>query len=358
VVESGALRRVGELVKRFAPAHRYAIITDSNVGPIYGSGVVTALPRSTLFTVPAGESNKTRETWASLTDQLIDAEFGRDSAVIALGGGMIGDLAGFVASTFMRGIPVVQVPTTLLSMIDASIGGKTAVDTPGGKNLVGTFHPPELVLADTQTLVSLRLDELRTGFAEAIKCGVIADRSYFVSLLEGLPGLLGEKQKTGDGLFQAVVRSIEIKADIVRRDERESGLRKVLNFGHTIGHAIEALSDYELPHGAAVAIGMVAESAIAERAGIAERGTSKEIAHAVGLAGLPVGPPAGMTPDSIIGATRSDKKARGGRVEYSLPRRIGEMAGSESGWAQAVDDEIVREVLSWTVPTSSERLSP
>lgn len=344
-VEAGALERVDELVTSLAPAHRYAVITDSNVGPIYGSGVVAALSGSKLFTVPAGEANKTRESWALLTDQLIDAGFGRDSAVVALGGGMIGDLAGFVASTFMRGIPVVQLPTTLLSMIDASIGGKTGVDTRAGKNLVGTFHPPKFVLADTQTLVTLPLEELRTGFAEALKCGVIADQRYFGSLLEGLPGLLGEGKK-GDGLFQAIVRSIEIKADIVRRDERESGLRKVLNFGHTIGHAIEVLSDYTVPHGAAVAIGMVAESAIAERAGIAESRTSEQVAEAVARAGLPVRPPAGMTPDSIIGATRSDKKVRGGRVEYSLPRRIGEMAGSEAGWAQAVEDEIVREVLS------------
>ena len=355
IVEAGGLARVDELVTRFAPAHRYAVITDSNVGPIYGSGVVAALTRSQLFTVPAGEGNKTRETWGLLTDQLIEAGFGRDSAVIALGGGMIGDLAGFVASTFMRGIPVVQLPTTLLAMIDASVGGKTGVDTPAGKNLVGTFHPPRLVLADTQTLVTLPLEELRTGFAEALKCGVIGDLHYFGSLFEGLPGLLTERKKTGDGLFQAIVRSIEIKADIVRRDERESGLRKVLNFGHTIGHAIETLTGYGVPHGAAVAIGMVAESAIAERAGIAESGTSGQIAEAVGRAGLPVRLPVGMTPESIIGATRSDKKTRVGRVEYSLPRRIGEMAGSDSGWAVAVEDEIVREVLRWTVPPSSER---
>jgi 3-dehydroquinate synthase len=346
IVEAGGFGRVGELVTRYAPAHRYAVITDSNVGPIYGNGVVAAITGSKLFTVPAGEANKTRETWTFLTDQLIDAGFGRDSTVIALGGGMIGDLAGFVASTFMRGIPVVQLPTTLLSMIDASVGGKTGVDTRAGKNLVGTFHPPRLVLADTQTLVTLPLEELRTGFAEALKCGVIADGHYFGSLVDGLPGLIADRVKMGDGLFEAIVRSIEIKADIVRRDERESGLRKVLNFGHTIGHAIETLSGYEVPHGAAVAIGMVAESAIAERTGIAESGTSGRIAEGVGRAGLPTRAPAGMTPDSIIGATRSDKKVRGGRVEYSLPRRIGEMAGSESGWAVAVEDEIVREVLS------------
>jgi 3-dehydroquinate synthase len=344
IVEEAGLGRVGELVTRFAPAHRYAVVTDSNVGPIYGSSVVGVLPGSELIVIAAGEASKTREAWGSVTDRLIAAGFGRDSTIVALGGGMVGDLAGFVAATFMRGIPVVQLPTTLLSMIDSSIGGKTGVDTPAGKNLVGAFHPPRLVLADPQTLVTLPLDELRTGFAEAIKCGVIADSHYFAWLFEGLPELL--KGNQGDGLFQVIVRSIEIKADIVRRDERESGLRKVLNFGHTIGHAVEMLSGYKVSHGAAVAIGMATESAIAERAGIAEGGTSKQIIDAVERAGLPVRPPHGMTPDSIIGAMRSDKKARGGRVEYSLPRRIGEMAGSENGWALAVEDEIVREVLS------------
>lgn len=346
VIQAGALNRVGDLCARYAPAYQYAVITDSNVGPIYGSAVTSALPRSGLFTIPAGESSKTRETWARITDELISAGFGRDSAIVALGGGVVGDLAGFVAATFMRGVPLVQIPTSLLAMVDSSIGGKTGVDTPVGKNLVGAFHPPSVVVSDPQTLATLPLDDLRTGFAEALKSGVIADSHYFEALAGQLPALLFERGKTGDALLQAVVRSVEIKADIVRRDERESGLRKVLNFGHTVGHAIEALSGYRMPHGAAVAIGMVAESAIAERAGIAETGTSKRIGDAVAAAGLPVRPPPGMSPDRIIGAMGTDKKVRGGRVEYSLPRRIGEMAGSADGWTVAVATEIVREVLT------------
>lgn len=340
--------RLGEVVRKFAPAHRYAVITDSNVGPIYGSRAIGGFPRGSadLFTVPAGESNKTRESWGRLTDDLLAAGFGRDSTIVALGGGMVGDLAGFVAATFMRGVPVVQVPTTLLAMIDASIGGKTGVDTPAGKNLVGLFHPPAAVVSDPQTLGTLELDFLRTGFAEAIKHGVIADSGYFAFVTQELPRLLTPGGVEGDTITRVVVRSIEIKAGIVARDERERGLRKVLNFGHTIGHALEALSGYDLVHGEAVAIGMALESALAERAGIAEAGTSEAIRNALSGAGLPMHRPRGIAGERIIEAMRADKKARRGEIEYALPCRIGAMAGSSSGWAVKVAEDIVREVLT------------
>ncbi|MDP9178544.1 MAG: 3-dehydroquinate synthase [Gemmatimonadota bacterium] len=339
---------MGNLVRRFAPAHRYAVITDSNVGPIYGIRAIGGFPPGSadLFTVPAGETNKTRESWSRLTDDLVAAGFGRDSAVVALGGGMVGDLAGFVAGTFMRGVPVVQVPTTLLGMIDASIGGKTGVDTPAGKNLVGLFHPPAAVVSDPETLGTLALDSLRTGFAEAIKHGVIADSGYFGFVTRELPMLLAPGGAGSDTLTRVIVRSIEIKAGIVARDERERGLRKVLNFGHTIGHALEALSGYDLAHGEAVAIGMALESALAERAGIAEDGTSEAIRNALSAAGLPARRPQGMASERIIDAMRADKKARRGEIEYALPCRIGAMAGSSSGWAVTVADDIVREVLT------------
>ncbi len=328
--------------------HRYAVITDSNVGLLYGRQVASGFPpgSATVFTIPAGEINKTRETWSRLTDQLLSAGFGRDSTIIALGGGMVGDLAGFVAGTFMRGVPLVQVPTSFLGMIDASVGGKTGVDTPAGKNLVGVFHAPVLVVVDPQTLATLPLNLLRTGFAEAIKHGVIADSGYFDSVTQDLPRLLAPGGAGSDTFTPVVVRSIEIKAGIVARDERERGLRKVLNFGHTIGHAIEALSGYELAHGEAVAIGMALESAVAERAGIAEAGTSEAIRSALSAAGLPVQRPEGISGEKILDTMRADKKARRGEVEYALPSRIGAMAGSGSGWAVTVADDIVREVLT------------
>ena len=348
IVEDGALERLADLVTTFAPAHRYAIITDSNVGPIYGRSAVARFPSGAadLITVPAGEIHKTRETWARLTDDLLSRGLGRDTTIVALGGGVVGDLAGFVAATFMRGIPLVQVPTTLLAMIDASVGGKTGVDTPAGKNLVGAFHQPSVVVADPQTLGTLGVNSLRTGFAEAIKHGAIADSGYLEAVTRELPVLLASSNGgVSDSYSRLIVRSIEIKAEVVLRDERERGLRKVLNFGHTIGHALEALSGYELAHGEAVAIGMALESALAERAGIAEAGTSERIRDSLRVAGLPVDRPTAISGQRIVEAMQADKKVRGGRVEFALPSRIGAMAGADSGWAVPISDDLVREVL-------------
>src|SRR6185312_7677005 len=210
-----------------------------------------------LFEFPAGEWNKTRETWARLSDRLLEHQFGRDSAVIALGGGVVGDVAGFVAATYLRGIPYVQVPTSLLAMIDSSIGGKTGVDVTAGKNLIGAFHQPRLVVADLDVLSSLPRSQLAAGIAEAVKHGVIADAEYF-AFLEATPDAI----LRGDAaaVERLVTRSIEIKAAVVAEDEREMGRRAILNFGHTVGHAIEATVKYDMLHGEAVAIGMAYEA--------------------------------------------------------------------------------------------------
>ena len=346
-IAAGALDRVGEILRATAPAHRYAIVTDDNVGPAYAARVRSALEagRSSVFTVPAGEAQKTRETWARLTDELLAAGFGRDSAIVALGGGVIGDLAGFVAATYMRGIPFVQVPTTLLAMIDASVGGKTGVDTSAGKNLVGAFHQPTAVVADPSLLRTLPREHLRAGLAEAIKHGVVADEAYFNVVSTMAAGIEGT-DLAGDAMIDLVARSVEIKAAIVRRDEREGGIRKVLNFGHTIGHAVELLSGYTLLHGAAVAIGMCCESALAERLGVATAPISARIRSAVVAAGLSARVPGSIAVDEVIAATYSDKKARSGRAEYALPSRIGAMAGADRGWSIPVDDDTVRDVVS------------
>ncbi len=265
---------------------------------------------------------------------------------IALGGGVVGDLAGFVAATFMRGIPIIQVPTTLLAMIDASIGGKTAVDTPAGKNLVGAFHAPAAVLIDPQVLTTLPLRELRAGFAEALKHGVIADEPYLNDVASRASGLLSADGSTGDSMFSLIVRSVEIKADIVSRDEREEGLRQILNFGHTIGHAVELVSGYSLLHGEAVAIGMALESELAEQIGLAQTGTAATVSSALQSAGLPTALPSGSNGDAVIEAMRSDKKGRSGRTRFALPLRIGAMAGADTGWTVSVSDDQLREVLA------------
>ena len=347
-VKAGSLKELGDFVRRVAPVHRYVVITDSNVGPLYGSVASESLgvDVNDCLVIPAGENSKSRGSWGWITDQLVERGFGRDSAIIALGGGVIGDLAGFVAATYMRGIPIVQAPTTLLAMIDASIGGKTGVDTQAGKNLVGAFHPPAGVLVDPQLLDTLPLRELRTGFAEALKHGAIANRGYFDSVVSAIPRVLYGRGAAGDSLADVIVGSIEIKSGIVARDEHEGGVRKILNFGHTVGHAIEMLSGYSLAHGEAVAIGMTLESRIAERVGIAAGGLEKEIRTALTAAGLPVKVPEGMDADRILEVMQSDKKARAGEVRYALPRAIGEMAGADSGWTVSVAESIVREVLT------------
>ena len=340
----GVLATVGEIASRTAPAHRYAIISDSNVAPLYAERVRLSFgdARTSVHVVPAGEKHKTRERWAALTDELLAAGAGRDTTVIALGGGVVGDLAGFVAATFMRGVPVVQVPTTLLAMVDASVGGKTGVDTPHGKNLVGAFHPPAAVVADVELLGTLPPRELRAGLAEVVKHAVIADETLFDRLAAGMPVLT---QAPWEEWVRLVGDNVAIKAGIVAGDEREGGRRKVLNLGHTLGHAVEHASGYSLLHGEAVAIGLGLECALAEQIGLAQAGTAARVRGALEAAGLSTALPPGLAPAAILAATHADKKARGGEVEYALPVRIGVMAGAESGWAVRVPDEDVARLL-------------
>ena len=344
----GLFDQAGAITREVAPAHRYALITDSNVGPMYAEKVRNQLEKGSaeILTIPAGESNKTRESWARLTDQMLAKKFGRDSVVIALGGGVVGDLAGFVAATFMRGIPVVQIPTTLVAMVDAAIGGKTAVDTIAGKNLVGAFHPPAAVLVDPQLLATLPLREMRAGFAEIVKHGVIADDVYLREVASGASEMLSAAGgSASDRMLSLIVRSIEIKANIVSRDEREEGLRKTLNFGHTIGHAIELVSGYSLLHGEAVAIGMALEGRLAEKIGVAKAGTAATIVKALQSAGLPTDLPTGFEAEEVIEAMKADKKGKSGKTRFALPLRVGAMAGAETGWSVQVGDDQLREVL-------------
>jgi 3-dehydroquinate synthase len=347
-VGRGVFDHAGAITLEVAPAHRYALITDSNVGPLYVEKLRNQLEKGSaeILTIPAGESNKTRESWARLTDQMLAKKFGRDSVVIALGGGVVGDLAGFVAATFMRGISVVQIPTTLVAMVDASIGGKTAVDTPAGKNLVGAFHPPVAVLVDPQLLATLPLREMRAGFAEIVKHGVIADDVYLREVAsEASEMLSAQGGSTSDRMLSLIVRSVEIKADIVSRDEREEGLRKTLNFGHTIGHAVELVSGYSLLHGEAVAIGMALEGRLAEQIGVAKAGTAASIVKALQSAGLPTDLPTGFEAGEVIEAMKSDKKGVSGKTRFALPLRVGAMAGADTGWSVQVGDDQLREVL-------------
>jgi 3-dehydroquinate synthase len=342
-IGAGLLDSCGAEIRAALPRHRLAIISDDTVAPLYAERLMQTLgaPAPLLLTIPAGEPSKTREQWSRLTDELLDAGFGRDSAIIALGGGVVGDLAGFVAATFMRGIPFVQIPTTLLAMIDASIGGKTGVDTRSGKNLVGAFHHPKLVIADPSAFATLPPAHFRNGLAEAVKHAVIASPPDFEWLGVHASMLAGDAGPAVATAEELVRRNIEIKADVVARDEREGGLRKILNFGHTIGHAIETLSGYAILHGECVAIGMVVEARVAVHAGVGDTATVRAITELLQAVGLPITVPASMSTAKILDATRTDKKSRGGQVEYALPTRIGTMAGAEIGYGTPIADAIV-----------------
>ena len=344
-IDGGLLARLPELLRVRARAHRYVVIADDRVAALYGGEVVERLNgaglAAELLTFPAGEANKNRASWARLSDEMFALGCGRDTVVLALGGGVTGDLAGFVAGTFMRGVPLVQLPTSLLAMIDSSVGGKTGVDTPAGKNLIGVFLQPRLVAADTDVLATLPPEELRAGLVEAVKHGAIADAEYFSFIERELDAILALRR---DAVEWLVTRSVQIKADVVARDEKEGGPRKTLNFGHTIGHAVEALSGFELLHGEAIAVGMVYEAAVGERLGITREGTAERLRALLDRMRMPTTIPATMPIDEVVAATRSDKKAREGRVEYSLIEEIGRAHPAAGRWSIAVDDAAVRRV--------------
>lgn len=347
IVEPGSVSRLADVVREEAPASDYAIIADATVADLYGPTVRRQLQRhdlrAQLFTFPAGEASKTRGTWSALTDDLLAAGIGRDACVIALGGGVTGDVAGFVAATYMRGVPVVQVPTSLLAMIDAAIGGKTGVDVPAGKNLVGAFHQPRIVVVDPELLHTLPPAELRNGCAEALKHGAIADARYLDWLQAHAGGILAGELPA---LYELVVGSVRIKARFVTHDERESGARKALNFGHTLGHALETTLDYAIAHGRAVAAGMVLESELGERLGVTAPGTAQRMATAVRTFGLPTDPPRDVDAEAVLAATRLDKKALARQPHYTLLAQPGAVARDRQGrWTHAVDDALVRAVL-------------
>ncbi len=337
VIGPGAITELPGLLRERAPAHRYALIADEGVLSFHGKQVGGLLREAGIpfatHTFPAGEIHKTRAEWMRLTDSLLADGLGRDGCVLALGGGVTGDLAGFVAATYLRGIPVVQLPTSLVAMVDASVGGKTGVDVPAGKNLVGAFHPPAFVLGDTDFIATLPVEERRQGLAEVVKHGVILDQAYLAEVESGAARLLAAEPET---VARVVRRSVEIKAEVVSRDEREGGLREILNFGHTLGHGLERLTEYRLPHGAAVAIGMVLEAALGESLGVTREGTAARIAGVLGAFGLPTdlggrGDLAALPPLLL-----TDKKVRGGEVRIVFPAGIGGVAPAATGWSHRV----------------------
>ena len=298
------------------------LVSDSHVAPLYAEGVRAALlaarpeVRVETFVLPAGEASKTLAGFGDAINALATLGARRDACVYALGGGVVGDLAGFAAACWMRGIDCVQLPTTLLAMVDSSVGGKTAVDLPAGKNLVGAFHPPRAVLADTTTLRSLPDRELRAGLAEVVKYGAIID-APFLDWLAGHAGALLEREDAA--LAEAIARSCAHKAAIVERDPFEHGERALLNFGHTFGHAIETEQAYDgLSHGEAVAVGMVLAARLSTRLGLAGDADADALCRLLEGFGLPVALPRGLDPAALVAHMRMDKKALASGLRFVL----------------------------------------
>jgi 3-dehydroquinate synthase len=325
-IGTGLLARLGHECARLALHPRCAIISDSNVARRYGKTVRQTLQRAgfdaSLITVQAGETSKSLKTVQACYDQLAAQSLERKSFIVALGGGVVGDLAGFVAATYLRGIAFVQVPTTLLSQVDSSVGGKVGVNLKAGKNLVGAFYQPRLVLCDLDTLGSLPGRELRAGLAEVIKYGIIYDAALFRCLERDLPKLL---QRDSQTLATVVARCCEIKAEVVRQDETEGGLRAILNFGHTIGHALEAISHYgNYLHGEAISLGQVAAAELSARIlGLPAKDVTR-ITDLFRRAGLPT--QARLSPTQqkkLLTAMQLDKKVSGGEIKFVLARSIG-----------------------------------
>jgi len=340
VIGAGVLREAGKRLKGLGVGDRLVVITNPVVQGLYGNRLKDSLTADgfsvDMLTVPDGEENKSLDVAGGLYNELTAVYAERATPVLALGGGVIGDLAGFVASTYLRGVPLIQVPTTLLAQVDSSIGGKVAVNHGQLKNKIGVFYQPRLVLSDTAALKTLPHSEFANGMAEVIKSAVIGDKALFAFIEANI-----DRIKTLDEavLEEVVSRSAAIKARVVEQDETDLGLRNILNFGHTVGHAIETVSDFGVEHGQAVAMGMAAAAEIARRTGIFEESELVRLKGVIASFGLPVDMPK-LDAEKLVEAMKHDKKIIGGRVKFVVPRAIGDVFVTDE-----VDLSLVGEVL-------------
>lgn len=324
VIESGLFNKLPGILKDRFNGKKIAIVSDSNVFPLYGEPLAVKLKELGLETstiiFKAGEEQKNLHTLTQIYSELADNSFTRSDLVIALGGGVTGDMAGLAAATFLRGMGFVQIPTTLLSMVDSSIGGKVAVDLPQGKNLVGAFYQPDAVYTDPMLLESLSDRQFSDGMAELLKHGFIGDEELY----ERLSGYSEYPRRNLTGKLDEIIsRSCQIKRDVVQQDERDNGIRQLLNFGHTIGHAIERVQNYSgYSHGEAISIGMVAITKLTEEMGLTQKGTADKLAESLALFNLPTKMPK-LNMTDLVSAIRLDKKTRSGRITLAFIEKIG-----------------------------------
>ncbi len=329
--------------------HRFAIIADTHTESLFGKKLKQVMEaqgfEAHLFAFPPGEQYKTRETKQSLEDQMLASGLGRDTCLIALGGGIVIDVAGFVASTYCRGIPFVLVPTTLLGMVDASIGGKTGVNVPQGKNLIGTIAQPSAIFMDLTLLKSLPENELKNGLVECLKHGLILDSDYYNFLESHTEAIL----KGDISLLEKVIAdSCRIKKEVVEEDEQERGKRRLLNFGHTIGHAIETLTHHTIPHGLAVAIGIVAESYLSMKLKQLSPQSFERIVKVFKKFGIKTTLDIPLKPEDFFQVLKLDKKSVNNRPRFVMIQEIGNCLECDGEYCQSVDSEILRSTLEWT----------
>jgi 3-dehydroquinate synthase len=338
------LEHIGERFKGLGLGKKIALVTNPTVKKLYQSRVAGSLQTAGFLVhvieIPDGEQYKTLDSINFIFTELLKNSLDRKSALVALGGGVIGDLTGFAASAFMRGVPFIQIPTTLLAMVDSSVGGKTGVNHPLGKNMIGAFYQPKKVLVDMDVLKTLPKEEFLAGMAEVIKYGIIWDESFFEYLDKNREKNLNLDPDT---LERIIRRSCEIKAEVVSRDERESDLRTILNFGHTVGHAVETAERYTMRHGYAVAIGMVYASRLAAKMGLCDVSMPSRVKKLIKSYGLPVDFSAlsrKLAAADLIDTMRIDKKVEGGKVKFVLPKKMGEVVVTKE-W----EEGMLREVL-------------
>lgn len=340
-IDNGMLDKIGDALAKEKTHCKTLLVTDKNTEKLYADKAAECLKKSgfnvRIVSLTPGEDQKTLQTASILYEACFDHKLDRNSLIVALGGGVVGDVSGFVAATFMRGIPFVQIPTTLLAQVDSSIGGKVAVNHPKGKNMIGSFYQPKAVFIDVGVLSTLPRAELVAGLVEVIKYGVIRDAALFEYIEKSLEGIL---RLDNNALLQIIAASCRIKADVVAEDEKETYLRAILNYGHTIGHAVETLTNYKkYRHGEAVAIGMVYASLIAIEMGLAASAVFERQLALIKELGLALY--TGLKPEDVIRTLYADKKAISGRLRFILPTKIGEVIISDQ-----VTEEILYRVLN------------